>query len=142
MLQRSLLAVGAGALIGLAGCERAPVAGDGPAAAAEDREPLRHQGSIHDPRPMESVTGVLRFEGGCWTVSSGPNRIALFFPKETKLSNGGLHIGSRRLREGEAYKFVGDLAETEVDKLPTCGGLPSSMAVGDAWPPTGERATE
>jgi hypothetical protein len=82
---------------------------------------------------MESVTGVLRFEGGCWTVSSGPNRIALFFP-ETKLSDGGLQVGSRRLREGETYKFVGDLAETKVDGMPTCGGLASSRAVGDAWP--------
>jgi hypothetical protein len=42
MLRWQLLAVSAAALIGLAGCERAPVEGERPAAAAGEREPLRH----------------------------------------------------------------------------------------------------
>lgn len=135
MLQRKLLAVAGSTALALAACDRQTPVTDRPISAAIDREPRKHGGSISDPRPLESVTGVLLFEQGCWVVTSGPNRIALFFPRESKLVDGkDIHVGSRRLSEGEAYKFVGDLSETAVDKLPTCNKLPSSMGVGDVWP--------
>jgi hypothetical protein len=126
-------------ILALAACDPQPPAPD-PQALANGREPRRHRASISDPRPLESVTGPLLFEGGCWVVASGENRIALFFPRETKLAAGGtLEVGARRLREGETYKFVGDLSETAAEKLETCNGLPFSMAVGDVWPPQPER---
>lgn len=139
MLQWKLLMLAGPIAAALAACDRqAPVA-DGPPAVAGGREPLRHSGSIDDPRAMESATGLLLFERGCWVAASGRNRIALYFPRETRLADGGhIELGTRRLKEGETYKFVGDLSETEVDKLPTCNGLPASMAVGDAWPPQPE----
>lgn len=132
---RKLFAGIAATALALTGCKGQPSAQDDRSAAYVSREPLKHGSSIHDPRPLESVTGVLRFLDGCWVVSSGPNWIALFFPKETRLANGELHVGTRRLREGQSYKFVGDLAETGVDTQETCNGLASSMSVGDAWPP-------
>lgn len=135
MLQRNLLIGLAATALASSGCERRPSVSDGQSAAHASREPLKHRGSIDDPRPLESVTGVLRFRDGCWVVSSGPNWIALFFPKETRLVNGDIYVGSARLQEGHTYKFVGDLAETGVDTPKTCNGLPSSMGVGAAWPP-------
>lgn len=135
MLQRKLLAVAGSTALALAACDRQPPVTDRQFSAAVDREPRKHAGSISDPRPLESVTGVLLFERGCWVVRSGRNRIALFFPRESKLVVGkDIQVGPRRLSVGEAYKFVGDLSETAVDKLPTCNGLPSSIGVGDVWP--------
>ena len=139
MLQPKLLIALAAAALALLGCKCQPRVNDEPSAAHISREPLKHRGSIHDPRPLESVTGVLRFLDGCWVVSSGRNRIALFFPKETRLTDGEILVGSQRLREGNAYKFVGDLAETGVDGQKTCNGLASSMAVGAAWLPPYQR---
>lgn len=122
-------------MLTLAGCE----AGSGGAAtsseAGETRALLRHEGSVNDARPLESVTGPLHFAQGCWTVASGPNRIALYFPREAALlETGEIGIGERRFRAGEVYKFVGDLAETGVDTERTCNGLRSSITVGDVWP--------
>jgi len=140
MLQWKLLGLACVAASALAACDRDPAAKDAPSAPAASREPLRHGASINDPRALESVTGTLLFEGGCWVVTSGPNRIAIFFPRETRLIDGNdLQVGRRRLREGETYKFVGDLKETAVDKSTTCNGLPSSIAAGDAWPPQPEQ---
>jgi hypothetical protein len=111
-----------------------------PAAPIAAREPLRHRARIADPRPLESVTGPLLFENGCWVVASGPKRIAIVFPRETRLVNGGdLRVGSRRLREGETYRFVGDLQEAAAEKSATCNNLPASIAAGDVWPPQPER---
>lgn len=139
MLQRKLLVAIGGAALLLGACSEQPGAQEAPE-AAPSREPLRHGGSIDDPRPLESVTGPLSFENGCWVVASGANRIAIFFPKETRLIGGnGLIVGERRLREGETYKFVGDLHETAADRSPTCNGLPSSISAGDVWPPQPER---
>jgi hypothetical protein len=139
VLQWKLLGAAGFVALTLGACERQPPAADRHSAAASEREPLRHAGSTTDPRPMESVTGILLFDRGCWVVTSGPNRIALFFPRRARLVEGrDIQVGSRRLREGETYKFVGDLSETAVDKLPTCNGLPSSMGVGDVWPPQPE----
>ena len=88
-----------------------------------------------DPRPLESVTGTLLFENGCWVVTSGPNRIAIFFPRETRLVDGkDLMVGNRRLQEGETYKLVGDLSETAAEGSATCNNLPASISAGDVWP--------
>jgi hypothetical protein len=130
------------AVLTLSGCE----AGSGGAATQsevrESRALLHHRGSINDARALESVTGPMHFAQGCWTVSSGPNRIALYFPREaTLLESGEIGIGQRRFREGEVYKFVGDLAETGVDLPSACNGLGASMAVGDVWPAEAGRQT-
>lgn len=140
MLQWKLLTALGGAALLLGACSQQPAAQETPPTAAISREPLRHGSSIADPRPLESVTGALLFENGCWVVASGPNRIAIFFPKETRLMEGkDLMVGERRLREGVTYKFVGDLSETAADKSSTCNGLPSSIAAGDVWPPQPDR---
>ncbi|HZG09472.1 MAG TPA: hypothetical protein VEZ70_10890 [Allosphingosinicella sp.] len=124
----------------LGACDGAPAAPEPAPQQPATREPLRHRASIADPRPLESVTGPLLFENGCWVVASGPNRIAIFFPGETRLVDGGdLMVGSRRLREGETYKFVGDLSETTSEKSATCNTLPASIAAGGVWPPHPER---
>jgi hypothetical protein len=126
------------AVFTLTACSEQPT--DRDAASAPSREPLRHRASIADPRPLESVTGTLLFDNGCWVVTSGPNRIAIFFPKETRLASGkDLIVGKHRLREGETYKFVGDLSETATEGSPTCNNLPASIAAGDVWPPQPER---
>lgn len=139
MLRWKLLGLACGAAFALAACERQTASQDVPSPPAS-REPLRHGASINDPRPLESVTGTLLFERGCWVVTSGPNRIAIFFPRETKLVDGKhLQLGRRRLSEGQTYKFVGDLSETAVDKSTTCNGLPSSIAAGDVWLPQPEQ---
>jgi hypothetical protein len=84
---------------------------------------------------MESVTGALLFENGCWVVTSGPNRIAIFFPQETALTDdGNLAVGKRRLQERKTYKFVGDLRETATEGSATCNNLPASISAGDVWP--------
>ena len=135
MLRLSVLAALTLAALTLAGCEAGSGGAAKPPEVRQARALLHHRGSIDDARPLESVTGPLHFAQGCWAVSSGPNRIALFFPREAALlQTGEIRVGARVLREGEVYKFVGDLAETGVDSQRTCNGLKSSITVGDVWP--------